>query len=78
MVCYLQICECSVLSARLEVLNLSENRLTDACSSYLSTILENCKGAFLPYAFVYAIIDCFIIIVCLETHMVLRILYHRV
>ncbi|URE05449.1 TPR [Musa troglodytarum] len=41
-----QICECSVLSARLEVLNLSENRLTDACSSYLSTILENCKALY--------------------------------
>ncbi|CAL9162518.1 unnamed protein product [Musa hybrid cultivar] len=41
-----QICECSVLSARLEVLNLSENRLTDACSSYLFTILENCKALY--------------------------------
>ncbi|TXG46367.1 hypothetical protein EZV62_028130 [Acer yangbiense] len=38
-----QICECSVLFTRLEVLNLSGNRLTDACGSYLSTILENCK-----------------------------------
>ncbi|KAG6496838.1 hypothetical protein ZIOFF_044710 [Zingiber officinale] len=41
-----QICECSVLSARLEVLNLSGNRLTDSCSSYLSAILENCKVLF--------------------------------
>ncbi|KAK7822727.1 protein tonsoku [Quercus suber] len=39
-----QICECPVLFARLEVLNISGNRLTDACGSYLSTILENCKG----------------------------------
>nr|CAD1827295.1 unnamed protein product [Ananas comosus var. bracteatus] len=38
-----QICECAVMCARLEVLNLSGNRLTDACSSYLSTILQNCK-----------------------------------
>ncbi|XP_074592225.1 protein TONSOKU [Curcuma longa] len=41
-----QICECSVLSARLEVLNLSGNRLTDSCSSYLYAILENCKVLF--------------------------------
>ncbi|WOK94400.1 protein TONSOKU isoform X1 [Canna indica] len=41
-----QICECSVLSSRLEVLNLAKNRLTDACSSYLSTILENCKALY--------------------------------
>ncbi|KAI4317132.1 hypothetical protein L6164_025031 [Bauhinia variegata] len=39
-----QICECSVLFARLEVLNLSGNRLTDACGSYLSTILEKCTA----------------------------------
>ncbi|XP_015891011.3 protein TONSOKU [Ziziphus jujuba] len=39
-----QICECPVLFARLEVLNLSGNRLTDACASYLSTILENCQA----------------------------------
>ncbi|XP_062147613.1 protein TONSOKU [Alnus glutinosa] len=39
-----QICECPVLFARLEVLNLSGNRLTDACGSYLSAILEKCKG----------------------------------
>ncbi|KAK4264787.1 hypothetical protein QN277_025917 [Acacia crassicarpa] len=37
-----QICECSVLFTRLEVLNFSGNRLTDACGSYLSTILEKC------------------------------------
>ncbi|XXG69690.1 hypothetical protein AAC387_Pa06g2492 [Persea americana] len=41
-----QICECPELFARLEVLNLSENRLTDSCGSYLSTILENCKGLY--------------------------------
>ncbi|XP_042971160.1 protein TONSOKU-like isoform X1 [Carya illinoinensis] len=39
-----QICGCPVLCARLEVLNISGNRLTDACGSYLSTILERCKG----------------------------------
>ncbi|KAL4020376.1 hypothetical protein IC575_019150 [Cucumis melo] len=39
-----QICECPILFARLEVLNISGNRLTDACGSYLSTILKNCKG----------------------------------
>lgn len=44
LICNLQICECPVLFARLEVLNLSGNRLTDACGSYLSTILEKCKG----------------------------------
>ncbi|KAF8411665.1 hypothetical protein HHK36_004223 [Tetracentron sinense] len=42
-----QICECPVLFARLEVLNISGNRLTDACGSYLSTILQNCKEIFL-------------------------------
>ncbi|PIA41850.1 hypothetical protein AQUCO_02200346v1 [Aquilegia coerulea] len=41
-----QICECPVLFARLEVLNISGNRLTDACGSYLSTILENCKALY--------------------------------
>ncbi|KAL5752076.1 hypothetical protein ACOSQ2_022583 [Xanthoceras sorbifolium] len=41
-----QICECPVLFTRLEVLNLSGNRLTDACGSYLSTILENCKALY--------------------------------
>ncbi|ONK61173.1 uncharacterized protein A4U43_C08F26980 [Asparagus officinalis] len=41
-----QICECPVLFARLEVLNLSGNRLTDSCSSYLYTILEKCKALY--------------------------------
>ncbi|ERN16061.1 protein TONSOKU [Amborella trichopoda] len=41
-----QICECPVLFNRLEVLNLSGNRLTDACASYLSTILEKCKALY--------------------------------
>uniref|UniRef100_A0A5B6ZRH6 Protein TONSOKU n=1 Tax=Davidia involucrata TaxID=16924 RepID=A0A5B6ZRH6_DAVIN len=41
-----QICECPVLFSRLEVLNISGNRLTDACGSYLSTILENCKALY--------------------------------
>ncbi|KAM7257408.1 hypothetical protein ACFE04_013149 [Oxalis oulophora] len=41
-----QICECPVLFARLEVLNLSGNHLTDACGSYISTILENCKALY--------------------------------
>ncbi|XP_034683390.1 protein TONSOKU [Vitis riparia] len=41
-----QICECPVLFARLEVLNISGNRLTDACGSYLSTILEKCKALY--------------------------------
>ncbi|XP_016500301.1 protein TONSOKU isoform X2 [Nicotiana tabacum] len=41
-----QICECHVLYARLEVLNISGNRLTDACASYLSTILQNCKALY--------------------------------
>ncbi|XP_017977769.1 PREDICTED: protein TONSOKU isoform X1 [Theobroma cacao] len=41
-----QICECPVLFTRLEVLNISGNRLTDACGSYLSTILEKCKALF--------------------------------
>ncbi|KAF1867268.1 hypothetical protein Lal_00049697 [Lupinus albus] len=39
-----QICECPVLFARLEVLNISGNRLTDACGSYLSTILKRCAA----------------------------------
>ncbi|KAL6219796.1 hypothetical protein ACLB2K_007555 [Fragaria x ananassa] len=39
-----QICECPLLFSRLEVLNISGNRLTDACASYLSTILEKCKA----------------------------------
>ncbi|KAJ0983759.1 hypothetical protein J5N97_002115 [Dioscorea zingiberensis] len=41
-----QICECPVMLSRLEVLNLSQNRLTDACGSYLCTILENCKALY--------------------------------
>lgn len=41
-----QICECPVMFARLEVLNLSENRLTDACSFYLSSILKNCRALY--------------------------------
>ncbi|XP_048233146.1 protein TONSOKU isoform X2 [Ricinus communis] len=41
-----QICECPVLFTRLEVLNISGNRLTDACGSYLSTILEKCKALY--------------------------------
>ncbi|KZV53838.1 protein TONSOKU [Dorcoceras hygrometricum] len=41
-----QICECPVLFARLEVLNLSGNCLTDSCASYLSTILKNCKALY--------------------------------
>ncbi|KAG5241972.1 protein TONSOKU [Salix suchowensis] len=42
-----QICECPVLFARLEVLNISGNRLTDACGSYLSTILESCRALYI-------------------------------
>lgn len=41
---FYQICECPLLFARLEVLNISGNRLTDACGSYLSTILTKCTG----------------------------------
>ncbi|KAL7102122.1 hypothetical protein ACP275_08G099500 [Erythranthe tilingii] len=41
-----QICECPVLYARLEVLNISGNCLTDACASYLSTILRTCKALY--------------------------------
>uniref|UniRef100_A0A0D9VLW1 Protein TONSOKU n=1 Tax=Leersia perrieri TaxID=77586 RepID=A0A0D9VLW1_9ORYZ len=41
-----QICECTVMTDRLEVLNLSENRLTDACGSYLFTILQKCKALY--------------------------------
>lgn len=41
-----QICECPVLFTRLEVLNISGNRLTDSCGSYLATILENCKALY--------------------------------
>lgn len=39
-----QICECAVMTERLEVLSLSGNRLTDGCSSYLFTILQKCKA----------------------------------
>ncbi|TXG57458.1 hypothetical protein EZV62_015287 [Acer yangbiense] len=35
-----------LLCFRLEVLNLSGNHLTDACGSYLSTMLENCKALY--------------------------------
>ncbi|KAE8696436.1 Protein TONSOKU [Hibiscus syriacus] len=41
-----QICECPVLFTRLEVLNISGNRLTDACGSYLSTIIEKCRALY--------------------------------
>ncbi|XP_062220506.1 protein TONSOKU-like [Phragmites australis] len=41
-----QICECAVMTVRLEVLNLSGNRLTDACSSYLFTILQKCRALY--------------------------------
>ncbi|XP_052206092.1 protein TONSOKU isoform X2 [Diospyros lotus] len=41
-----QICECPVLFARLEVLNIAGNRLTDGCGVYLSTVLENCKALY--------------------------------
>ncbi|KAG8383782.1 hypothetical protein BUALT_Bualt04G0049500 [Buddleja alternifolia] len=41
-----QICECPVLYARLELLNISGNCLTDACASYLSTILRTCKALY--------------------------------
>ncbi|KAK4416756.1 protein TONSOKU [Sesamum alatum] len=41
-----QICECPVLYARLEVLNISGNCLTDACASYLSTIVRTCKALY--------------------------------
>ncbi|GKU95150.1 hypothetical protein SLEP1_g8546 [Rubroshorea leprosula] len=41
-----QICECPVLFTRLEVLDISGNRLTDGCGSYLLTILENCKALY--------------------------------
>ncbi|VFQ96085.1 unnamed protein product [Cuscuta campestris] len=41
-----QVCECKVLYSRLEVLNISRNRLTDACASYISTILQKCKALY--------------------------------
>lgn len=40
------ICECPALFSRLEVLNISGNRLTDACGIYLSTVLRNCKALY--------------------------------
>ncbi|KAL3824491.1 hypothetical protein ACJIZ3_020520 [Penstemon smallii] len=40
------ICECPVLYARLEVLNISGNSLTDACASSMSTILQTCKALY--------------------------------
>ncbi|KAA3477919.1 protein TONSOKU-like isoform X1 [Gossypium australe] len=46
------ICECPVLFTRLEVLNISGNRLTDACGSYLSTILEKCRGKLHSLSFI--------------------------
>jgi hypothetical protein len=47
----IQICECAVMTNRLEVLNLSGNRLTDACGSYLFTILQKCKGRYCLWHF---------------------------
>ncbi|XP_076941342.1 protein TONSOKU-like [Bidens hawaiensis] len=41
-----QICECTVLLSRLEVVNISNNRLTDGGASYLSSILQNCKDLY--------------------------------
>ncbi|KAM7523540.1 hypothetical protein LguiA_013442 [Lonicera macranthoides] len=41
-----QICECPVLISRLEVLNISGNRLTDSCATYFSTILKSCKALY--------------------------------
>ncbi|KAL5715016.1 hypothetical protein ACHQM5_016905 [Ranunculus cassubicifolius] len=41
-----QICECPVLFARLEVLNVSGNRLTEKCGYYLSKILSSCKSLY--------------------------------
>ncbi|XP_024026928.1 protein TONSOKU [Morus notabilis] len=41
-----QICECPLLYTRLTVLNISGNRLTDACACYLSTILQNCRALY--------------------------------
>ncbi|KAF5751807.1 hypothetical protein HS088_TW02G00825 [Tripterygium wilfordii] len=41
-----QICECPALFTRLVVLNISGNRLTDGCGSYLAAILENCKALY--------------------------------
>ncbi|GKC40187.1 protein TONSOKU [Tanacetum coccineum] len=41
-----EMCECTELLSRLEVLNISGNRLTDGSASQLSTILQNCKGLY--------------------------------
>ncbi|PWA86432.1 hypothetical protein CTI12_AA062960 [Artemisia annua] len=41
-----KMCECTELLSRLEVLNISGNRLTDGSASQLSTILQNCKGLY--------------------------------
>lgn len=41
-----QICECPMLFTRLEVLDVSGNRLTDRCGSYLITILKSCKALY--------------------------------
>ncbi|EPS65129.1 hypothetical protein M569_09649, partial [Genlisea aurea] len=41
-----EICECPLLYGRLEVLDVSGNCLTDACASYLSTIIRTCKGLY--------------------------------
>ncbi|KAI4383517.1 hypothetical protein MLD38_009348 [Melastoma candidum] len=40
------ICESSVMCSRLVVLNISGNRLTDACGSFISSILKNCKALY--------------------------------
>ncbi|KAH9316665.1 hypothetical protein KI387_025292, partial [Taxus chinensis] len=40
----LQLCQCNVSLSRLEVLNLSGNRLTDASARHISTIIEECKA----------------------------------
>eukprot|EP01018_Ginkgo_biloba_P028501 Gb_06807 [translate_table: standard] len=40
----IQICQCPVSFSRLEVLNLSGNRLTDACARHLSMVVEECKA----------------------------------
>ncbi|XP_051140221.1 protein TONSOKU isoform X2 [Andrographis paniculata] len=41
-----QICECPVLYTRLEVLKISGNCLTDACASYISTIIRRCRDLY--------------------------------
>ena len=52
-----QICECPALLSRLEVLNISGNRLTDACGIYLSTVLQNCRGKTVPFSVVASYYD---------------------